>query len=53
MFRPVPAVIPFDNEDDALRLANSSSFRLGTGIWTKDMARVFRLTKACRPVLFG
>jgi acyl-CoA reductase-like NAD-dependent aldehyde dehydrogenase len=45
VFGPVLAVIPFENEDDALRLANSSNFGLGAGLWTKDMARVFRFAK--------
>jgi aldehyde dehydrogenase (NAD+) len=45
IFGPVLAVIPFDDEEDALRLANGSKYGLGAGVWTKDMARVFRLTK--------
>jgi aldehyde dehydrogenase (NAD+) len=45
VFGPVLAVIPFDNEEEALRLANGTSFGLGAGVWTKDMGRVFRFTK--------
>lgn len=45
IFGPVLAVIPFDDEADALRLANASKYGLAAGIWTKDMARVFRLSK--------
>lgn len=46
IFGPVLAVIPFEDEDEALKLANSSNFGLGAGVWTKDMARVFRLSKS-------
>jgi len=45
VFGPVLAVIPFDTEEDAIRLANGTNFGLGAGLWTKDMARVFRFTK--------
>ena len=45
IFGPVLAVIPFDDEDEALRLANGTNYGLGAGLWTKDMARVFRFSK--------
>ncbi|MDN5843066.1 MAG: aldehyde dehydrogenase [Alcaligenaceae bacterium] len=45
IFGPVLAVIPFDDEDEALKLANQSKYGLGAGVWTQDMARVFRMTK--------
>lgn len=45
IFGPVLAVIPFEDEDEALMLANNSNFGLGAGVWTKDMARVFRFSK--------
>ena len=45
VFGPVLAVIPFDTEEEALLLANGTNYGLGAGIWTKDMARVFRFTK--------
>lgn len=46
IFGPVLAVMPFESEADAVRLANESEYGLGAGVWTKDLARVFRLTKA-------
>ncbi len=46
IFGPVLAVTPFDDEDEALRLANDSAFGLGAGLWTKDVARIFRLSRA-------
>ncbi len=45
IFGPVLAVIPFDDEADALRLANSSNYGLAAGVWTKDTARAFRMSK--------
>jgi len=45
VFGPVLAVIPFDTEEEALELANGTHYGLGAGLWTKDMARVFRFSK--------
>jgi aldehyde dehydrogenase (NAD+) len=45
IFGPVLAVIPFETEEEAVRLANESNYGLGAGVWTKDMGRVFRMTK--------
>jgi len=46
IFGPVLAVIPFDDEEEALKLANASKYGLGAGIWTTDIKRVFRFTKS-------
>jgi aldehyde dehydrogenase (NAD+) len=39
IFGPVLVVIPFDDEDDAVRIANDSDYGLGGGVWTADHAR--------------
>ncbi|MCO5089526.1 aldehyde dehydrogenase [Bosea sp. (in: a-proteobacteria)] len=45
VFGPVLAVIPFEDEAEALRIANNSQYGLAAGVWTKDMARAFRMSK--------
>ena len=48
IFGPVQAIIPFDTEEDALRIANGTAFGLVASIWTRDGARQMRLAKAVR-----
>jgi acyl-CoA reductase-like NAD-dependent aldehyde dehydrogenase len=43
IFGPVVVVIPFHDEDEAVALANDSPFALGSGIWTRDIARAHRV----------
>ncbi|MCB1487479.1 MAG: aldehyde dehydrogenase family protein [Bauldia sp.] len=48
VFGPVLAAIPFDDEDDAIRLANGTDYGLVAGVWTRDGGRQMRVTKALR-----
>lgn len=48
VFGPVLAAMAFNDEADAIRLANSTAFGLVAGIWTRDGARQFRMARAVR-----
>jgi aldehyde dehydrogenase (NAD+) len=48
IFGPVLAAMPFDNEDEALRIANGTRFGLVSGLWTRDGARQMRLARKLR-----
>ena len=45
IFGPVQAVIPFDDEAEALRIANGTVFGLVAGVWTRDGSRALRLAR--------
>ena len=48
IFGPVQVLIPFKDETEAVRIANSTDYGLVAGIWTRDGARQLRLAKALK-----
>jgi aldehyde dehydrogenase (NAD+) len=48
VFGPVLVVIPFDDENDALRIANGTDYGLIAGVWTENGARQLRVAKKLR-----
>ena len=46
IFGPVVSVIPFDTEEEALRLANQTPYGLSGSIWTRDIGKALRSAKA-------
>ncbi|MEZ5418079.1 MAG: aldehyde dehydrogenase family protein [Vicinamibacterales bacterium] len=48
VFGPVLAAMPFDDEDEAIRLANGTDYGLVAGVWTRDGARSLRVARKLR-----
>ena len=44
-FGPVMAIIPVENEDEAIKLANDSQFGLGAALWTSDLKHAESLAR--------
>jgi aldehyde dehydrogenase (NAD+) len=53
IFGPVLSVIPFSDEDEAVRIANDTQYGLAATVWTSDIKRAMRLTKAIRAGTVG
>lgn len=53
VFGPVLVAMPFDDEDEALRLANDTDYGLGAGVYTADIGRAFRVARAVRAGTVG
>ncbi len=48
IFGPVASVIPFDDEADAIKIANDSPYGLAAAVWTRDIFKAFRAVKKIR-----
>ena len=48
IFGPVMSILPFDSEEEAVRIANDTRYGLAAGVWTKDLDRAHRMTSALK-----
>ncbi|MGO9031967.1 aldehyde dehydrogenase family protein [Mycobacterium sp.] len=53
IFGPVVTILPFDDEDEAVALANNSTYGLASTVWTKDLGRAHRLAKRIKAGTVG
>jgi len=52
-FGPVAPLIPFESEEEAIRWANDTYYGLAAYLWTKDLARAFRVAEALEYGIVG
>lgn len=48
VFGPVLSVIGFEDEEDAIRIGNDVIYGLAAGVWTKDLTKALRMSKALK-----
>ena len=48
IFGPIQVLIPFEDEEEAIRIANGTKYGLVASVWTKDGARQMRIAKAIK-----
>jgi acyl-CoA reductase-like NAD-dependent aldehyde dehydrogenase len=46
IFGPVLSIIPFDTEEEAIAIGNDTKYGLAAGIWTRDVSRAMRMSRA-------
>jgi acyl-CoA reductase-like NAD-dependent aldehyde dehydrogenase len=48
VFGPVLSIIPFDTEEEAIKIGNDVNFGLAAGVWTSDIGRAIRMSSKLR-----
>ena len=48
VFGPVLSIIPFEGEEEAIRIANGTRYGLAAGVWTQNLSRAMRMSRAFR-----
>jgi aldehyde dehydrogenase (NAD+) len=52
IFGPVLSVIPFDDEEEAIKLGNATEYGLGGGVWSQNIGRALRVSRAIKSGMF-